>query len=281
MIFNILLSALEASVEVTGFVILMMAIIEIFNVESKGLIFNGLRNSRFAQVTVASFLGMTPGCMGGYAVTSLYNHRLVGFGALLAMMIATFGDEAYVMIASFPKTALAVMLGVMVFAIVVGMVASVFVKEPAHDSAKECHEMEHAEEKRNWKQFLKENILHHIILHHAPKIFAWTFGVLVLVGFARSFMDIESWVGENTALMVLVAALVGLIPQSGPHMIFVTLFASGVIPLPVLLSSCISQDGHAALPLLAENKKAFIKAKTIKLALALVVGYIALLIGQF
>ena len=57
--------------------------------------------------------------------------------------------------------------------------------------------------------------------------------------------------------------------------IFVTLFAAGVIPAPVLIASCISQDGHASLPLLAESKGAFIRAKAINCVVALIVGLTA------
>jgi hypothetical protein len=60
-------------------------------------------------------------------------------------------------------------------------------------------------------------------------------------------------------------------------MIFVTLYAAGVIPLPVLLASSISQDGHASLPLIAESRKSFLWAKAINCIVALAVGYSAML----
>ena len=77
--------------------------------------------------------------------------------------------------------------------------------------------------------------------------------------------------------MIPLAVLIGCIPQSGPHLVFVTMFAAGYIPLPVLLANTISQEGHAGLPLLAESKSAFVKAKAIKIVLALVIGYAAML----
>ena len=61
-------------------------------------------------------------------------------------------------------------------------------------------------------------------------------------------------------------------------MIFVTLYASGIVPLPVLLASSISQDGHSSLPLLAESKKSFAVAKLINFVIALIVGYGSMLI---
>ena len=77
--------------------------------------------------------------------------------------------------------------------------------------------------------------------------------------------------------MVLLATAVGFIPESGPHIAFVTLFANGVIPFPVLLANSISQDGHASLPLLAESRKAFFLAKAVKAVPAILIPLALLL----
>ena len=118
---------------------------------------------------------------------------------------------------------------------------------------------------------MEEHLWDHIVYKHLPSIFAWTFGVLLVIGILFRFLDLESWISDNTALMILLAIAVGLIPESGPHLVFVTLFASGVIPFPVLLANSIVQDGHASLPLLADSKSAFLKAKAVKVGIALIV----------
>ena len=74
--------------------------------------------------------------------------------------------------------------------------------------------------------------------------------------------------------LLLLAAAIGIIPESGPHLVFVSLYAAGVVPLPVLLASCISQDGHASLPLLAQSRGAFLKAKLINVGIGIVIGFI-------
>lgn len=114
--------------------------------------------------------------------------------------------------------------------------------------------------------------LHHL-LPHALKIFLWTFGVMAFVAVIGQYIDIKTWMGRNVPLMILLATAVGFIPQSGPHMIFVTLFAEGVIPLPVLLASSITQDGHAGLPLLAQSGRAFLRIKCLKAILALAISF--------
>ena len=119
--------------------------------------------------------------------------------------------------------------------------------------------------------FVDEHLWEHIVCKHLPSIFAWSFGVLLLIGVMFKFVDISEWVNDNTALMILLAIVIGLIPESGPHLVFVTLFASGVIPFPVLLANSIVQDGHASLPLLADSKGAFLKAKALKVGIALII----------
>ena len=51
---------------------------------------------------LGAFLGVIPGCLGAFAAVSLYSHRNLSFGALVAAMIATSGDEAFVMFSMFP-----------------------------------------------------------------------------------------------------------------------------------------------------------------------------------
>jgi hypothetical protein len=125
--------------------------------------------------------------------------------------------------------------------------------------------------------FVEQHLWDHIIRKHLPVIFAWTFGVLLVLGIGLQYVELDKWISDNTALMILLATLIGIIPESGPHMIFVTLFAAGVVPFPVLLASSISQDGHASIPLLAESKKSFLWAKLINCAVALVAGLVAML----
>ena len=93
-----------------------------------------------------------------------------------------------------------------------------------------------------------------------------------------SYFDVSAWISDNTILMILLAAAIGIIPESGPHLAFVSLYAAGVVPLPVLLASCISQDGHASLPLLAQSRGAFLKAKLINVGVGIGIGLLSLLL---
>jgi hypothetical protein len=127
--------------------------------------------------------------------------------------------------------------------------------------------------------FLDEHLWKHIIRQHVPKIALWTFGALLLIHFVLNSVDLQTWVSENTLLVLLIAVLFGLIPESGPHLVFITMFISGTIPFSVLLANSITQDGHSSLPLLAESKQGFILTKSINLVIGLLVGFVGYLFG--
>ena len=403
-----MIDIIRNSILITGLVVVMMMMIESLNIESKGMFFKGLRRTKIGQVVIAALLGSVPGCMGGFATVSLYTHRMFSFGALVAMMIASSGDEAFIMLAMIPEQALVLFVILFIIAIAVGIVTDqihdkVHAKEcekhdhedcgvqtdcdgyeihehetdtslregresdmaisspknprhfgwkritmlvglalfivalgtgqlghdhsahAGHDHAHECeqiatgealamtcdgHHDEHGHEHghgqwhhinildEGWMNvlfaglsvimlvvlvfasdhFVEGHLWNHIVRKHLPTIFAWTFGVLLVLGFTLQYIEIDRWISDNTALMILLATLIGIIPESGPHMIFVTLFAAGVVPFPVLLASSISQDGHSSIPLLAESKKSFAWAKLINCFVALAAGYAAMLL---
>ena len=342
----------------------MMLFIEYINVRSKGHSLEKLQRSPFGQVLVGALLGLIPGCIGGFAAVSLFTHSMLNIGALVAMMIATTGDESFVLLAMSPGKAILINLLLFSVAIFVGWLINKWVKKfPAPFSATHfaLHEHEHsAAKERFWDSlvknirnisfqralllfglllfivamlsgwlehshgteghihsddcghahshshadfgnilfserwlnllfagvsiitffliaaaddhFLEEHLWKHVIKKHFLKIFCWTFGALLAVHLLLSQVDILNWISGNMLLVLLIAIVVGLIPESGPHMIFISLFASGTIPFSILLASCLVQDGHIGLPLLAESPRAFIYVKAVKVVLALAVG---------
>ncbi|MBO7073797.1 MAG: arsenic efflux protein [Bacteroidales bacterium] len=129
------------------------------------------------------------------------------------------------------------------------------------------------------EHFLQEHLWEHVIKVHLPKIFLWSFGVILVITLLEEYVDLEGLVNANPYIVLLIAVLIGIIPQSGPHLVFVLLFANGTLPFSILLANSIVQDGHGALPLLAESRKAFLLSKGIKIGLGVAVGIAGLLIG--
>ena len=78
---------------ITGFVFVMMLVIEYLNVLSRGVWQKSLRGGQWRQYLLAALLGVTSGCLGAFAVVSLYLHRVVSPGAVVAAMIATMKSQ--------------------------------------------------------------------------------------------------------------------------------------------------------------------------------------------
>jgi hypothetical protein len=92
------------------------------------------------------------------------------------------------------------------------------------------------------------------------------------------YINLHAWLNEHIVVILILAVLIGFIPESGPHLVFVTMFAENVLPFSVLLTSSISQDGHGMLPLLAESKRGFLMVKIINGIFAMFSGFIWYLI---
>lgn len=128
-------------------------------------------------------------------------------------------------------------------------------------------------------QFLTQQLWEHILKKHFLKISLWTLGALLVINFVLSNITIEDFITTHIWVVLIVALLVGIIPESGPQMIFVTMFVSGTIPLSILMANSIVQDGHGSLPLFAESPKSFIFVKVINVLIGGVIGTLGLLLG--
>jgi hypothetical protein len=123
--------------------------------------------------------------------------------------------------------------------------------------------------------FVKEHVYSHIIKEHVPKLFLWIFIPLVIVDFLITNFDFASIIGKLPVLWLIVfAALIGAIPESGPHLLFLILYTKGLVPFSVLLVSTLSQDGHGLLPLLSHSIKDTFYVQIFTTGFSLLVGVI-------
>ncbi len=345
-----ILGILKQTFSIIIFVIVMMLVIEYITLKTKHKNFNTTKNA-WLKIIMAAMLGAIPGCLGAFAVVSMYVHKSIGLAALVAALIATSGDETFIMFSSIPKEAAFITIFIFVIAILAGFIIKALNLDKNY-SGKKMHIDLHKEDTncvcfqpttilsqlRNiiweraiiilagvvfsavlilssvhahghahdaggsswgWEKitflivtavgliisvtvpdhFVKKHIWNHIIKKHFIKLFLWTFGAFVVLHVLNNYIDVESWIKTNIYIIMIIAVLIGMIPESGPHIIFITLFMTGVIPISVLIANSIVQDGHGAIPLLAESQKSFLIAKGINLIVGLAVGYSMLLLG--
>jgi len=327
---------LKHAIMITVFVIVMMIVIEFINVQSKGNWNAYLKKSGWLQIVIAAILGIFPGCLGSFAAVSLYVHNIINFAALVTVMIATSGDEIFVMFAMMPDTTLKLVVIIFAVAIISGFIINFFTKKNYMSAHHKQHDKLKNDEQHctcfdstlitkqlinitfhrsllligvslfiiflisgdigpkdwGWEKitfliitsiggfivltttdhFLFNHIWKHVIKKHMLKIFLWTFAAFLIIHILEDYIDVNQWIQNHILVVLLIAVLIGIIPESGPHIVFISLFISGAIPFSVLLANSIVQDGHGAIPLLAESRKSFFLMKLVNVLVGLLVG---------
>ncbi len=130
--------------------------------------------------------------------------------------------------------------------------------------------------------FIREHLWGHVVKEHFLSIFLWTLGTVYVLLCWEMFVPMS---GESDGFWLrplfwmLLALGIGWIPYSGPHFLFVKLYAASVIPLSVLLVNAFVQDGHTSLVLLSESRRQFVRLKGIKSLVAILIGLSGLLWG--
>ena len=103
-------SIADAYIQVSAFVAATFLIV--YGIE-KRLNINvaaALRRKTFWQVPVAAALGALPGCGGAIIVVTQYVTGRLSFGSVVAVLTATMGDAAFLLIAQEPLTGLAIIV---------------------------------------------------------------------------------------------------------------------------------------------------------------------------
>jgi hypothetical protein len=277
---EIFFNVVKESLKVTLFVLVMMIAVDFINVKTKGKLGYFLQTGRkWKQYFVASLLGAAPGCLGSFAGVSLYIHGMISFGALAGLMLATAGDEAFIMLAVIPETAL-LMFGILfLLGIITGYLTDFFVKKFKIQTCTDCEIKQYHPGKESYRHYLIDHIWNHILKGHLIRIFLWTFGALLIIKFGMNLVDLKTITSEYTFILLIIAALIGIIPESGPHLIFVMLFAEGLIPFSILFTSSVVQDGHGMLPMLSYSVKDSVLIKVFNLMFGLIIGMILFIIG--
>jgi len=83
------------------------------------------------DVFIATFLGAIPGCGGAIMIMTLYVRNAVSFSAVIATLVATMGDAAFLLIAAKPFVAMIVISLTFTIAIVTGYIVKMFEKKIA------------------------------------------------------------------------------------------------------------------------------------------------------
>ena len=120
-------SASDAYIAVSTFVgatLLVFVLLEKknFNLQSY------IQKNQKLEIPISAFLGAIPGCGGAIMVMSLFTRGIVSFGAVLAALISTMGDAAFLLLATKPQAALIILPVTFCTGIVSGYLVKPFTK---------------------------------------------------------------------------------------------------------------------------------------------------------
>ena len=322
-----ILSVFGHATLITALVFFMMLLVDFVDAVSQRRVAQFISGGNWRQYVLASLLGSTPGCMGAFMNVSLYVHGMIGFGAIVGGMIATSGDEAFIMLAEFPGPAMLLFVLLFIcgvfFAWLADRLVAWFHITPCESCkaaiCEQCRiEDQHLEKIShvlnptrlllnlqrlsparwvlllllviflalimlgvlgpgvwNWKRitfiilaiipiylvaivsehYFVSHIYDHIIKGHLLRVFLWIFGALLFVHLGMHSWNLDTFIQRHMLWTVLIGATIGLIPESGPHLVIVMMYAQGVVPFSVLFTASFVQDGHGMLPMLSYSVK--------------------------
>jgi hypothetical protein len=381
-------SAEGAFLEVGVFVGGVLLIFGFINYKTQGAFVEKLENAKRLQPVLGALLGLTPGCGGAIFVMPLYLKGTVTFGTVVATLVSTMGDAAFVLISTRPLDYLFVSVISFAAALITGYTVDALKidggfkkrrqallaknavsptnhallqdgpirhighadgdsidmllhhKEAAHHEKGRAYRFTHnAAYKIFWallavglvlgilllfqvdvnealgiphlgtiigiagllfcivymiidKRFIKNDehesaeqkvfSLKETLIHNAEDtafvclwVFVAYFVYELFVIFVGGENVVQNWMLATGLLSVIIGAVIGLVPGCGPQIIFVSLYARGLLPFAALLANAISQDGDALFPLLAIDRRSSLWATVITTIPALLIGVIA------
>lgn len=104
-LFNIIIVSAEGSfIQVTVFVGAVLLLFGYVDFLQQGALVTKIENAKKYQPVIGALLGILPGCGGSIFLMPLYLRGSVTFGTIIATLIATAGDSAFVTMTQAPKT---------------------------------------------------------------------------------------------------------------------------------------------------------------------------------
>lgn len=250
MILDVIADSCADSIKLLPFLFLTYLVMEYLEHRAGEKMQDIIRKSGKAGPAIGGLLGVFPQCGFSAAASNLYAGRIISLGTLIAVFLSTSDEMLPIMIsenAGIPM--MAKVLGVKVlFAVTAGFIIDFFGRRNAKDMQIEhlCERHHCHCERGIWKS----------ALHHTIEIFLY----ILLISFVLNL--IIALIGEEAlgalilnrpAAGVLIAALVGMIPNCAASVIVTKLYLDGVLGAGALLAGLLAGTGVGYLVLLRVN----------------------------
>ncbi|WP_432401289.1 putative manganese transporter [Wukongibacter sp. M2B1] len=145
----VLVSAENSFLQVGVFVGAVLLLFGYIDYKNSGAFVRKIEQSKKLQPVLGAALGLTPGCGGAIFVMPLFVKGKVSFGTVVATLIATMGDSAFVIISTLPLHYILVSILSFIAAIITGYIVDYYkigdkllnnIKKLSEHDLKDIHE---------------------------------------------------------------------------------------------------------------------------------------------
>ena len=271
---QIFLSALSDAaldtLKVLPILYLAYLLVAYFSHEKSKKFTNFLNKSKKAGPLVGAFLGCVPQCGFSSVMSDLYARRSITLGTLIAVFIATSDEAIPILIANPNFTVdLLIMIGLKIaFAIAFGYLVDITLNLFERKRIKKQltqiseHDLEHTHDycmcngHSDTKEHCHEENIFLDALHHSVSIALYIFVATLLINIIVEYVGMEaltSWFGGNVYIQILLAGLIGLIPNCAASVFLVELYINGGIAFSAMFAGLSVGAGVGIIILFTKN----------------------------
>lgn len=271
---QIFLSALSDAaldtLKVLPILYLAYLLVAYFSHEKSKKFTNFLNKSKKAGPLVGAFLGCVPQCGFSSVMSDLYARRSITIGTLIAVFIATSDEAIPILIANPNFTVdLLIMIGLKIaFAIAFGYLVDITLNLFERKRIKKQltqiseHDLEHTHDycmcngHSDTKEHCHEENIFLDALHHSVSIALYIFVATLLINIIVKYVGMEaltSWFGGNVYIQILLAGLIGLIPNCAASVFLVELYINGGIAFSAMFAGLSVGAGVGIIILFTKN----------------------------
>ncbi len=282
LLMDVLMDAVIDTAKLIPFLLVTYIAMEALEHGTAGLSERIVRGAGRLGPLLGALVGVIPQCGFSAMAATLFSARVVGMGTLVAVILSTSDEMLPVFVAEgAPVGQIAAVMGIkVVVGIIVGFVIDVVVRSmgldgdgrahihelceregchcdddhdhlPADDACACGHDHSHGHGEGGVVSSVLKSALSHTV-----QVTAFIFVISLALGFLMESVgedNVAALVANHPIRSVMVAALVGLIPNCAASVFISELFMSGAIGTPAMLAGLLASGGVGLLVLFRTN----------------------------
>lgn len=249
---DFLLHSFIDTIKVVPFLFITYLIIEYFEHRATDKLLHKLqRSSRFGPL-IGSIAGLFPQCGFSAIASNFYVNRFITLGTLIAIFLAT-SDEMIPVLLTIDPALIPPILGIkLAVGLIAGFSIDFFLRRVFrrdHDQPRTgaiCEQEQcHCD---------KDHGILRPALHHTLRITLYIFLATLALNVLLHFVDIAHYFSAEPLLGVIIAAILGLIPNCATSIIITKLYATGSISFGIMMAGLLTNSGVGLLVLARINR---------------------------